>query len=142
MKRIASGDFSVPLDSQDLGKYRELAGSINAMAKGLGSLECLRRDFVSNVSHEIQSPLTSIGGYAALLENDALEPALRKHYLDIIKAESVRLSKLSSNLLKLSSLDSGVTPSPRFPSAKSAWTNNCEARWFYLTRNGRRKIYP
>lgn len=44
------------------------------------------------------------------MENDALAPGQRKHYLDIIKAESARLSKLSSNLLKLSSLDSGVAP--------------------------------
>lgn len=110
MSRIARGDFSVFLDPKDFGEQRELVDSINTMVKELGSMETLRQDFVSNVSHEIQSPLTSIGGYATLLENDALTPAQRKHYIDIIKAESVRLSKLSSNLLKLSSLDSGVAP--------------------------------
>ena len=110
MSRIARGDFSVFLDPKEFGEQRELVDSINTMAKELGSMETLRQDFVSNVSHEIQSPLTSIGGYATLLENDALTPAQRKHYLTIIKAESARLSKLSSNLLKLSSLDSGVAP--------------------------------
>lgn len=110
MSRIARGDFSVFLDPKDFGEQRELVDSINTMVKELGSMETLRQDFVSNVSHEIQSPLTSIGGYATLLENDALAPAQRKHYIDIIKAESTRLSKLSSNLLKLSSLDSGVAP--------------------------------
>ncbi|MDR1159435.1 MAG: HAMP domain-containing histidine kinase [Syntrophomonadaceae bacterium] len=108
MSRIARGDFSVFLDPKGFGAYRIFADSINKMAKELGGMETLRQDFVSNVSHEIQSPLTSITGYAALLENDALTPVQRKHYLDIIKAESARLSKLSSNLLKLSSLDSGV----------------------------------
>jgi len=110
MSRIARGDFSVFLDPKDFGDHHELVDSLNTMAKELGSMETLRQAFVSNVSHEIQSPLTSIGGYATLLENDALAPEQRKHYLDIIKAESARLSKLSSNLLKLSSLDSGVAP--------------------------------
>lgn len=110
MRRIARGDFSVFLDPKDFRDQRELIESINTMAKALGSLETLRQDFVSNVSHEIQSPLTSIGGYATLLENDALAPGQRKHYLEIIKAESARLSKLSSNLLKLSLLDSSVAP--------------------------------
>ncbi|EGW39773.1 HAMP domain-containing sensor histidine kinase [Desulfosporosinus sp. OT] len=110
MSRIAHGDFSVFLDPRDFRDHSELVESINTMAQALGTLETLRQDFVSNVSHEIQSPLTSIGGYAALLENNALMPEQRKHYLEIIKAESARLSKLSSNLLKLSSLDSGVIP--------------------------------
>jgi len=110
MNRIAHGDFSVFLDPDNFGPYDELVESVNKMAKDLGNMETLRQEFVSNVSHEIQSPLTSIGGYVSLLESDTLAPAQRKHYIDIIKAESNRLSKLSTNLLKLSSLDSGITP--------------------------------
>jgi signal transduction histidine kinase len=110
LNQIALGDFSVFLNPNDFGPYNKFVDNINTMAKELGSMETLRRDFVSNVSHEIQSPLTSISGYASLLENDALPPEQRKYYLDIIKLESARLSKLSSNLLKLSSLDSGVSP--------------------------------
>jgi signal transduction histidine kinase len=110
MSQIARGDFSVFLDPKDFGEQHELINNINSMAKELGSIEILRQDFVSNVSHEIQSPLTSISGYATLLENDALDDAQRKNYLNVIKTESTRLSKLSSNLLKLSSLDSVVTP--------------------------------
>ena len=84
--------------------------SVNNMARELSSMETLRQDFVSNVSHEIQSPLTSISGYAALLEDDTLAPAQRTHYVEIIRTESKRLSKLSSNLLKLSTLEAGITP--------------------------------
>jgi len=109
MNRVAQGDFSVFLKPDNFGPYDELIESVNQMAKDLGDMETLRQDFVSNVSHEIQSPLTSISGYVTLLENDTLTPEQRKHYIDIIKAESNRLSKLSSNLLKLSSLDAGVT---------------------------------
>src|SRR6202040_3965320 len=53
-----------------------------------------------------QSPLTSIRGFARALQQDDLSPEARRHYLDIIETESVRLSKLSDNLLELASLDS------------------------------------
>ncbi|MDR0917258.1 MAG: HAMP domain-containing histidine kinase [Oscillospiraceae bacterium] len=113
MDRIASGDFNIliPVDEHDpLG---ELSESINRMARELGSVEQLRQEFVSNVSHEIQSPLTSISGFAALLKNPDLSPELRAHYVEIIETESRRLSKLSDNLLKLSALDAGAVPMNR-----------------------------
>lgn len=71
----------------------------------------MRQDFVSNVSHEIQTPLTSISGFAkALQNNDLIVEEERSEYLDIIIAESERLSRLSDNLLKLASLDSEHHP--------------------------------
>ncbi|WP_256721473.1 sensor histidine kinase [Paenibacillus odorifer] len=74
-------------------------------------LEQMRQDFVSNVSHEIQTPLTSISGFAkALQNNDLIMEEERSEYLDIIIAESERLSRLSDNLLKLASLDSEHHP--------------------------------
>jgi two-component system, OmpR family, phosphate regulon sensor histidine kinase PhoR len=110
MNRIAHGDFTVSLTDDEHDPYNELAITVNNMARELGSMETLRQEFVSNVSHEIQSPLTSISGYAALLEDDTLPPAQRIHYVEIIKTESKRLSKLSANLLKLSSLEAGIVP--------------------------------
>ncbi|MVB10316.1 Adaptive-response sensory-kinase SasA [Caprobacter fermentans] len=110
MNRIAHGDFTVSLMDDKDDPYNELAVTVNNMAKELGSMETLRQDFVSNVSHEIQSPLTSLSGYAALLEDDMLPPEQRRHYVEIIKAESKRLSKLSANLLKLSTLEAGIAP--------------------------------
>ncbi|WP_338048401.1 HAMP domain-containing sensor histidine kinase [Peribacillus alkalitolerans] len=70
----------------------------------------MRQEFISNVSHEIQSPLTSISGFAHTLKNDQLSHEERRHYLQIIEVESMRLSKLSDNLLKLTSLESDHTP--------------------------------
>ncbi|AHF09298.1 MULTISPECIES: HAMP domain-containing sensor histidine kinase [Dehalobacter] len=110
MTRIAQGDFDVFIDTQDAFIYDDIAEGINKIAKELGSMEQLRQDFISNISHEIQSPLTSISGFAALLKNDTLTDAQRNHYLGIIEAESKRLSALSDNLLKLSVLETGVEP--------------------------------
>ncbi|MDR0852523.1 MAG: HAMP domain-containing histidine kinase [Clostridiales Family XIII bacterium] len=110
IERIAQGDFTVLVPIARHDPYSELAESVNKMAKELGTMEAARQEFISNVSHEIQSPLTSIGGFAALLRNDTLPKDQREHYLNIIEAESKRLSALSDNLLKLSALESGSTP--------------------------------
>jgi signal transduction histidine kinase len=107
-KKIAKGDYNVNLNNniEGLGPYTELVDSVNYMALELSKMEKMRQEFISNVSHEIQSPLTSIRGFAEALRNDKLSSQSRLHYLNIIEAESMRLSKLSDNLLRLASLES------------------------------------
>ena len=90
--------------------FNELVQAFNEMAKNLGSLETMRQNFISDVSHEIQSPLTSIKGFAALLRSDKITDEERRHYTEIIESESRRMSAMSENLLKLSALDSGSNP--------------------------------
>lgn len=107
---IARGNFDVFIEPDPSAPHSEIVEAFNAMAKNLGSLETMRQDFVSNVSHEIQSPLTSIKGFAALLRNDEVPPNERRRYAEIIEAESGRLSSLSDNLLKLSALDGEKKP--------------------------------
>jgi two-component system phosphate regulon sensor histidine kinase PhoR len=108
MERIAAGDFSVRLENQfqDNPMVSELTNSVNKMAVELDQIENLRQEFVSNVSHEIQSPLTSIRGFAQALENEQLSPEERRRYLSIIQAESARLSRITEDLLRLTSLES------------------------------------
>ncbi|KNZ43480.1 sensor histidine kinase [Acetobacterium bakii] len=110
MTRIAQGDFDVFIETWDEYHHNDMVAGINKIAKELGSMEQLRQDFISNVSHEIQSPLTSISGFAALLKNDTLTATQKNRYLGIIEAESKRLSALSDNLLKLSALETGGEP--------------------------------
>jgi signal transduction histidine kinase len=107
MERIAKGDFTVRIDDpiQDNGVVTTLVNSVNTMALELNQLESMRQEFISTVSHEIQSPLTSIRGFARALQSDQLSSTERLHYLNIIETESMRLSKLSDNLLELASLD-------------------------------------
>lgn len=106
-KKIAGGDFNVNLDknTEGMGPFGELVESVNDMASELSKIEKMRQEFISNVSHEIQSPLTSIRGFTQALRNDNISLENKLHYLDIIEAESTRLSKLSDNLLKLASLE-------------------------------------
>ncbi|WP_309119035.1 HAMP domain-containing sensor histidine kinase [Paenibacillus sp.] len=115
IRRIARGDFGVRLPAELAEAYPgnpfvQLARSINDMAKELDETERMRRRFISDVSHEIQSPLTSIRGFARALRRDVAGREEAMRYLDVIEAESERLSRLSENLLKLASLESDVHP--------------------------------
>jgi signal transduction histidine kinase len=110
LAEIAAGNYDIFLDADPADPFSEMAGAINEMAKNLGTVETLRQDFISNISHEIQSPLTSIAGFAKLLQQDSLPETQRRHYCEIIESESLRMSAMSENLLKLSTLDSGIHP--------------------------------
>lgn len=107
LRQIARGDFNIILperrgDDDWNGEFRE---NIKRMAEELKQVENVRQEFISTVSHEIQSPLTSIRGFASALRDERLTPGERRHYLDIIEMESMRLSKLGDNLLRLTALE-------------------------------------
>jgi signal transduction histidine kinase len=105
-RRIAAGDFNVKLNIKQKDELGTLARSFEQMTHDLQHLEQMRRDFVTNVSHEVQSPLTSISGYAIALKQVNISDQERSRYLDIIIAEANRMSKMSDSLLKLSLLES------------------------------------
>ena len=108
MEKMSKGDFNVKLeyDHNKIKPFVALVKGVNTMALELSTMEKMRQEFVSNVSHEIQSPLTSIKGFAQVLRNNNLSEDERVHYLNIIETESTRLSKLGDNLIKLATLDS------------------------------------
>ncbi|WP_282939972.1 HAMP domain-containing sensor histidine kinase [Paenibacillus sp. RC67] len=110
-QRISKGDFDITfswLKRKD--EVGDLARSFSHMAGELKQLELMRQDFVSSVSHEIQSPLTSIAGFSKLIRYTELPEEERHQYLEIIMTESERLSRLSDNLLSLASLESEHHP--------------------------------
>ncbi len=111
MQQISLGNYNVHVSKisgheNRLHPFDEIVDHLNKMAKDLGEMEEMRQQFVSNVSHEIQSPLTSIKGFAIALQSDQISDEQRQHYLKIIEKESGRLSNLSDNLLKLTTLES------------------------------------
>jgi len=108
LEQIAKGDFRVRLNSTSEINIivRELATSVNQMAQELDQMEHLRQEFISNVSHDIQSPLTSIRGFAQVLYDEGLNAEARHHYLTIIETEIMRMSRMTDNMLRLVSLES------------------------------------
>lgn len=104
-KSISEGTYDVRLDVKRKDEIGQLAHHFLYMAKGLEQLEQMRQEFVSNVSHEIQSPLASIQGFSQTLQAGNLSPEQQQRYLSIIEEESRRLSSLSKQLLVLASLE-------------------------------------
>ena len=107
-KEVAGGDFNVQVEVKGNDEIADLSRNFNLMVKELSSNEYLHKDFVSNVSHEFKTPITSLIGYAKLLRDKELNSEEKKEYTNVIISESERLSNLSSNLLKLSELGNGV----------------------------------
>ena len=83
-KKVASGDFNVKLESQREDEIGELTQNFNQMVNELGKVEVIQKDFINNVSHEIKTPISSIQGFAKLLEDENLPEAERKEYAEII----------------------------------------------------------
>ena len=107
--RMAQGDLTARIDTSDLPAYNvdfiEIAEDFNLMAKELSSTETLRTDFVSNVSHELKTPLAVMRNYAALLKQPNLTEADRVEYAAGIDGAVERMSVLITNILKLNKLE-------------------------------------
>lgn len=104
-KKVASGDLNVEVNIKNSDEIGELADNFNLMVKELNSIEYLRKDFISNVSHELKTPIASIQGFTKLLNDENISPEEKKEYIEIILEETNRLSNLSTNMLKLSKLE-------------------------------------
>lgn len=104
-QRVAQGDFTVRLPAPGKDELSCLIKNFNDMVEALARNEYLQKDFISNVSHELKTPIASIQGFARLLQSEGLDEETKREYVEIIAEESQRLSHLSQNLLRLSSLD-------------------------------------
>lgn len=106
-RRLAKGevDKRIYIDSED--EIGELAESFNIMAESLEKADNARRDFISNVSHELRSPITSIKGFIAGIMDGIIPKDKENFYLNIVNDEIYRLSRLVNDLLDISSLESG-----------------------------------
>lgn len=95
------GDYTWPLSVRSNGELHYIAASFNYMTHELGTLGEDQRKFVSNISHDFRSPLTSIKGYAQAINDGTIPPELQSKYLGVIIFETERLEKLTQNLLEL-----------------------------------------
>lgn len=108
-QKIASGEYDIELEEGRKDEIGTLATSFKKMTKSIKELDQMRQEFVSNVSHEFQSPLSSIQGFSKTLQSERMTEEERKHYLQIIEGESKRMSSLCKQLLTLASLDKEET---------------------------------
>lgn len=106
-RSMAKGDFSkrIPVTGDD--EIGELAVAFNQMTNSLVQIEGTRRRFVANISHELKTPMTTIGGFIDGIIDGTIPPEKQSYYLSIVSAEIKRLSRLVQSMLSLSKLESG-----------------------------------
>ena len=106
-KSYASGKFDVRIDVRGKDEVYELAEALNTMAQSLKSLEEMRSSFLANVSHDLKTPMTTISGFIDGILSGAIPKESQSEYLERIKSEVLRLSRLVRSLLDLSRIEAG-----------------------------------
>ena len=107
-KKFARGDFSTRVEvTKPNSEVAELAAAFNNMADSLQSLEKMRNSFLANISHDLRTPMTTISGFIDGINSGAIPPEKHEYYLGVISAEVHRLSRLVTQLLDVSRLESG-----------------------------------
>jgi signal transduction histidine kinase len=105
--KIAAGEFDEPVVDTGRDELGELARSFDTMRVRLADLDHARREFIANASHELRTPVFSLGGFLELLTDEDLDEATRGEFLAEMRAQVERLAKLATDLLDLSRMDAG-----------------------------------
>lgn len=105
-EQYSTGNFDTPMDIHSNDEIGQLAATLEYMASELSKLDDYRKAFISNISHDFRSPLTSIKGYIEAIQDGTIPPEKQSHYLDIVVQQTNRLTKLTSSLLELNNYDS------------------------------------
>jgi signal transduction histidine kinase len=106
-ERVAAGDFTAvfPADKDD--ELGQLARALDDMQRQLAQVETARRRFIATASHELRTPIFSLGGFLELLEDEELDDDTRREFVAVVREQVARLGKLATDLLDLSRLEAG-----------------------------------
>jgi two-component system, OmpR family, sensor kinase len=109
-RKVADGNFetTIPVASVGVGELGQLARTFNEMQRRLAELDSARKQFIANASHELRTPIFSLGGFVELLEEEDPSPEERAEFVRTMRQQIDRLTKLTVDLLDLSQLDAGA----------------------------------
>jgi two-component system, OmpR family, sensor kinase len=114
-RKVADGNFETTIPVATTGQLAPLARTFNQMQGRLAELDSARKAFIANASHELKTPIFSLGGFVELLQDEDPSPAEREEFLREMSEQIVRLTKLTADLLDLSQLDAGAMVMKRQP---------------------------
>ncbi|MFN8161975.1 MAG: ATP-binding protein [Solirubrobacterales bacterium] len=106
-RKVADGDFATPIPVDSSDEVGQLALTFNDMQRRLADLDRARKQFIANASHELRTPIFSLGGFVELLEDEDPDPEARAEFVRTMREQVNRLTKLTADLLDLSRLDAG-----------------------------------
>lgn len=106
-KQFAQSKFDVRVPVRGNDEVARLAAAVNNMAESLDNYDTMRNTFMSNVSHDLRSPMTSISGFVDGILDGVIPPEKHEYYLRIVSTEIKRLSRLVASLLDLSRIQAG-----------------------------------
>ena len=106
-KSFSTGDFTVRVPAEGEDEIAQLARSFNHMADSMADLESVRRSFIANVSHELKTPMMTIGGFIDGILDGTVPEEKRKQYLEIVSEEVKRLSRLVKSMLSIARIEAG-----------------------------------
>lgn len=106
-KSFAKGEFSVRVPVVGNDEVAQLASAFNNMAQSLEALDEMRNNFMSSVSHDMRTPMTTISGFIDCILSGAIPPEKHEYYLRVIRDEVLRLSRLVASLLDISRIQAG-----------------------------------
>ena len=104
-EEVAEGNFSAPIPVDSRDEVGQLAMTFNEMQQRLARLDSARKEFIANASHELRTPIFSLGGFVELLEDEEPDRASREEFVRTMREQVDRLTKLTGELLDLSKLD-------------------------------------
>src|ERR1700761_270523 len=107
-RKVADGNFETTIPVASVGQLAPLARTFNEMQRRLAELDIARKVFIANASHELRTPIFSLGGFVELLEEEDPSPAEREEFVRTMRSQIERLTKLTTDLLDLSQLDAGA----------------------------------
>jgi two-component system OmpR family sensor kinase len=106
-EKVAAGDLTAVFPTNRDDELGQLALALNDMQRQLIRLESARRRFIATASHELRTPIFSLGGFLELIEDEELDDDTRREFVGVVREQVARLGKLATDLLDLSRLESG-----------------------------------
>jgi signal transduction histidine kinase len=107
-RKVAAGDFTDPIRADADDELGRLADAFDDMQAQLARLDRARKQFIASASHELRTPIFSLGGFLELLADEDLDDETRRQFLEQIRGQVERMRNLATELLDLSRLEAGA----------------------------------